>query len=980
MILVIVAAVLVVLLLSLRAIAHFYTDYLWFQSVGASAAWQRRLGTQVVLAFVFALVFLVLVYINMEVAERLAPAAQTVGPPDDLIERYRELVEPRRRSVQLAVSLVFAIIAGLGASGQWQNWLLFRYGKSFGVTDPLHHTDVAFYIFKLPFLSYALDWAFAVMVIVLLIVAVLHYLNGGIRVPGTGPAVSGKVKAHLSLLVAAIALIKAADYWLDRYRLTLSNRGVVTGALYADVHAQLPATTLLIAISVFCAALFIVNIRQRGWGLPVIAVGLWALMAVMAGAAYPWFIHRFTVLPDQSARESKYIGYNIDATRSAMGIDKVKERNFDYETKPPDDSITRNKDTVKNIRVLDPNVVQPTFQALEAKLDFYGFDDIDVDRYKIDDETTQVLIGARELDPTKLPQTTWEAKHLSYTHGYGLALAPANAVTANGQPDFLVRDVPIAVDASHTTSLDLPHPEIYFGEHMDGTDGSGYAIVGTKLVEQGGTVTSKYQGNAGVAINSFVRKAAFALRFGDIEPLISNYLTNKSKILYNRDVAERVRSVAPFMKWDSDPYPVIAGGRLSYIVDGYTTAATYPYGQSANTKGLADGTDLKNEDFNYLRNSVKAVVDAYDGTVTMYLTDDLYGARDPIVRAYAAAFPSLFKPSSAIPAAIKEHLRYPEDMFRVQTAMWGRYHISKAADFYRNDDNWDVAQNPPSKPDARTDTSALTTVSTTDEINPYYLEMKLPQQEKSEFLVFRPFVPHSDNGSKRQLTSFMIGKSDPTDFGTLEVYTMTDDKGARNREVDGPLIAHQKMVSDVTASQQLTLLNGSNGGSKVDFGNMLIVPIDRGLLYVRPLYVRGDTTDSPPVLKKVLVEMGGQVQIGDTLAEALKKLFPSAEIDTREASKPPDSGTPTTTAPGGTTTPTTPTTGAKPADLIASAIKLFDEADKALRDGGAKSIATYQDKTAQAEDLIRQANAALGGAPDTTTTVPATSVPGTPNQ
>jgi uncharacterized membrane protein (UPF0182 family) len=972
-----VVAVLVALVLSARAIAGFYTDYLWFDSVHHTDTWSTILQTKVLLATVFVLIFFGLIYGNLLIADRVAPVGFR-GPEDELLVRYREFVTPRRRLLRFVVSFLFALIAGIGASGQWNNWLLFRNGGSFGITDPVNHKDLGFYVFKLPFLSYVLGWLFASVVVVLLIVTVIHYLNGGIRLQVAGQRVTPQVKAHLSVLLAVLALLKAADYWLEQYQLLMSDRGVVKGATYTDVNAQLPAIKLLLLISLLSAILFLVNIRQRGWTLPIVATGLWVLVALVAGAIYPWFIQTFQVARKESAREAPYIARNISATRAALGLDKVKVNSFDYTPTPTDQAITNNAATVRNIRLLDPSVSLNTYKNLESQLAYYQFTDLDVDRYPIgpDQSTTQVVLGTRELNPDKIPNDSWESQHLIYTHGYGVALAPANTVTDKGRPDFQISGVPITINPAVASVMPIDRPEIYFGNNPGLDSATDYAIARTKRSEVSSQFeNTTYKGTGGVQLKGFVRRAAFFLRFGDLQTLTSDYLTDQSRVLYHRDVADRVKEVAPFLRVDHDPYPVIVDGRIKFVVDAYTTASTYPYGQTADTSQLDSDADLASTDFNYMRNSVKAVVDAYDGTVDLYMTDTLYGKRDPIIRAYAAAFPKLLKTADQMPKDLRSHLRYPEDMFRVQTAMWGQYHTTSPGAFYDQSDRWDVAQDP------GTDITPTTTATGQHpRIDPYYLLMKLPNSKSVDYLLFRPYVPHSDDDSKQKLTSFIVGTSDPDNYGQLQTFRMTtlnaDGTRQPNPNVDGPLIANSNILSDTDSqvSQTITLLE--RGGSKVDFGNLLMIPIDKSLLYVRPIYVRADTTDSPDVLRKVAIAIGERVAVGDTLRDALAQIFPTATIDTAEptpTTTPGETGSPPPTQTGGgtptTTPPTTAPTSGDPSALIGQALTLFQEADDALKSGGAGGLSDYQAKTQQAEDLIRQAQAELGGQGTTTTVV-----------
>ncbi|MCC6225830.1 MAG: UPF0182 family protein [Microthrixaceae bacterium] len=954
---IVVVVAIVALVLSAQTIARFYTDFLWFDALGQSVVWRTELLTKVALALVFAFAFFLLLFVNLVVADRVAPPFALASAEDEVVLRYRELVGPRQRAVRVGIALVFAMVVGFGASSQWQSWLLFRNGGEFGLKDSFLGRDVGFYLFDLPFLSYLSGWAFAAVLITTIIVGAIHYLNGGIRVQVGSSAVSPQVKIHLSVLLALMAFLKAADYLLKRSQLLFSERGYVRGATYTDVNAQDPAIKLLILISLLSGVLFLVNIAKRGWTLPVVAVALWAVISVVAGAIYPWFIESFQVSRKQSAREAPYIQRNILATRDAFGLSKIVEQNFDYASEPTSDEVAAGGATISNIRLLDPKVSSQTFHNLQSQLSFYRFaTDLDVDRYPInpDGSNVEVVLAARELNPDTDLATTWESRHLIYTHGYGVALAPANAVTSEGLPDFKVSGAsPISVASDVSSVLKLSRPEIYFGEGIDGAAGDGYAIVGTTRKEKSAGVDTAYEGKGGVRVKGLLRRAAFYLRFGDLEALTSDYLTSKSRILYNRDVEARVRELAPFLKLDSDPYPVVVGGRIKYIVDGYTTASTYPYAELADTSQVAPGADLAREPFNYVRNSVKAVVDAYDGTVALYLSDTLYGGRDPVIRAYAKAFPGLF--IEKVPDEIKAHLRYPEDLFRVQTAMWGRYHQDSASAFFEGSDRWDVAQDPGNsvRPTEATGSRAR--------VEPYYLQMRVPGDENERFVLFRPFVPHSTDDSKKQLTSFMLADSDPEVYGRLQVFTLTSSVGEkveRNRDVDGPLTVNSRILSsrEGNISQELTLLNQGEGGSKVQLGNLLMVPLGRSILYVRPVYVSASSADSAPELRLVIVADGERTEVGTTLREALTKLYPDVgDIETREGTldqPQPDDDPATEPAPD-------PETAEDPAEMLKQALGLFAEADTALKEGGATSLQEYADKNAEAAALVERAHAAL---------------------
>jgi hypothetical protein len=945
---------------SLRGIAGVWTDYLWFDSLGFSSVWRGVLSARVALGVIFTGTFFLLMWLNLVIADRMAPKFRPAGPEEELLERYHALVGRRAGLVRIAVAGLFAFIAGAGVSAKWQDWVLFTNRVDFGIKDPQFGTDIGFYVFQLPFLSFVVSWLFAAFVIIFIVVVVAHYLNGGIRVQSPGQRVTPQVKAHLSVLLGVMALIKAADYWLQRYELTLSSRGAVDGATYTDVNAQLPAIYLLLLISLLSAVLFLVNIRRRGWVLPVLAVGLWAFVAIVAGGIYPAFVQRFQVEPAESTKEEPYIQRNIDATRAAFGLDAVDTEAFAYDEDLDAAALSDNAGTVRNIRLLDPAVVNTAYQQLQAERGFYTFPgDLDVDRYTIDGETTQVVLGARQLDPGDIPQQSWEGQRLAFTHGFGLALSPANAVTEEGRPDFIVRNVPVVSDVP---SIDVSQPQLYFGENL-----GGYSIVDTTrdevdyLNEAGETITYRFEGDGGVGIGSFMRQAAFALRFGDIDPVVSNFLTPESRIMYVRDVRERVETVAPFLEFDADPYPVVADdGRIVYVIDGYTTSNHYPYSQQAENNDLPDTSGL-NGSFNYVRNSIKAVVDGYNGDVTLYVLPDdmLPSGGDPIAEAYRQAFPDLFEDFEDMPEDLQQHIRYPDDVFRVQTNMWGRYHIGDATDFYEQTGGWAVAQDPGNQVAAAQTTSATNeqgqVVSTSERrIDPYYQLMRLPDEDQEAFLSLRPFVPASENDDRRQLTSFMTAKSDPDEYGRLQVFEMP------GTQVDGPTIVSAAINSDPAVSREITLLDQQ--GSQVKLGNLLIIPIDQSLLYIRPLYTEASTGTQVPSLERVIVVYGDRVVINDTLQESLEELFGEAP-DTQEQA--PD-GEPSDEPTDEPAEPPAEDPDAEVADLLAQADQLFQEADAALADG---DLGTYDDKVEEARDLLGQALELTGGiAPTTSTT------------
>ena len=950
---------LVLLLTSLRGIARFYTDFLWYDSLDQAGVWRGVLGAKVVLAVLFIAVFFVLAWVNLLIADRIAPPYRVAGPEDELLERYHDLVSERAGWVRAGVAGVLAVIAGSGVSAEWNSWILFRNGGDFGTSDAQFGQDVGFYVFKLPFLSFVVDWLFASLLIVLIVTIVAHYLNGGIRVQPPSPRVTPQVKAHLSVLLAGLALVKAVDYWLQRYELTVSSRGVVDGATYTDVNAQLPVLNLLVLISVAAAILFVANIFRRGWALPVLAVGLWVFVAVVAGGIYPQVVQSFQVRPNESAKERPYIERNIDATLDALDLREVSVQRFTPNTETSSVDLAGAEPTIRNIRLWDPapSLSGQTFEQLQRIRNYYGIDDIDVDRYPIDGELTQVNIGPRSINAEGVPGDSWEAEHLAYTHGYGVVLAPSNA-TVSSEPDFLVGNIPPEIDPSLSDSgFELTQPRLYFGEDLDG-----YVVVGTDRAEidfQGEdneTQTTRYEGDDGVPANSLLRRTAFALRFGDLNPLISDFMTDDSKVIFQRNVVDRVRALAPFLDADADPYPVVVDGEITWMVDLYTTTSRYPYAQQADTDQLTSGSGL-NHDFNYVRNSVKATVDAYDGTVALYVVDD----DDPIIRAYDKAFPDLFTDGADMPDALREHVRYPEDLFRIQTAAYGRYHLENPEAFFDQDDAWRVARDPGTA-------GADPTTQVTDEqgqltgeqraprIAPYYQLLQLPQDESgnpspaAEMVMMRPFVPYSEDDSTQTLTAFMAARMDGDSYGDLVVYELS-----AQELPPGPGIA----AASISADEDVSVLRNrlGTGGSEVRFGNLLLVPIDNAVLYVQPFYVVGEGRNLP-LLQQVIVTYGDEVVIDETLSGALTSLFGQQAVTQEQPDAPaPDEGAPPDEGEGeGGADDPTGTAAEQAGQLLDEANDLFAEADEALTGG---DLATYEARINEARDKVAEAVALL---------------------
>jgi uncharacterized membrane protein (UPF0182 family) len=776
------------------------------------------------------------------------------------------------------------------------------------------------------------SWLFQLIIVTALLVAALHYLNGGIRLrQGRRPEVSDGVKAHISVMLAGLALLKAGAYRLDSYELLYSTRGAVFGASFTDRNAHLPALTLLIFISIAAAVLLLLNLRRRGWTLPIVAGGLWLVVSVVVGGVIPAFVQRFQVLPNELNREREFIQEHIQFTLEAYGLgsEHLTTQQFAAESEldsltPAD--LTANRDTIDNIRLWDPGVLTQTYQQLQEIRTYYELPNVDVDRYTIDGELTQVMVAARELDGDDLPAGGWVNERLVYTHGFGEVVSPANAANpTTGEPAFLVRDIP---PVSSVPELATEQPRIYFGEAARTDD---FVIVNTAQPEvdfpsgegDGQVVRNTYDGEGGVPIGDLLRRAAFALRFGDLNTLISPELTGESRMLMVRNIVDRLERIAPLLHADNDPYIALIDGRLVWIVDLYSTTDRYPYSQPAIDSRLAVSSDLPRR-FNYIRNSVKAVVDAYDGTMTLYVIDD----DDPLVSAYAKIFPNVFTPGSEMPQEVREHLRYPEDMFRVQSDMWAIYHQEEPDVWFSNDDIWEIPADPSTAPRIET----LRGGSAERPTVPYYLLMRLPDEEQLSYLALQSFNPEN----RPNMTSFLVALSDPGRYGELVNFELPT-----GRLINGVEQVGARINQDPDISEQFTLLGQQ--GSEVVQGNLLVVPIDESILYIQPIYIVGEQLQIPEFKRVVAVFGSEKPQMRETLDEALIAVF--------GGSGAPDSGD------GGTDD------GADPGDggaiIVPDTVEeLVVEIDRLLADADAalarSDLGEYQRLIEEAQALISQ--------------------------
>ncbi len=946
-----------VLLISLRGIAAFYTDKLWFDSLELGSVWSTTLGTKISLTLLGAGVCFGLIWANMVIAERLAPAFRPVAPDDDLIERYHDLVGHRAVLVRLGLAVFLALLFGTSLGANWNEWLLFRNRVDFGQKDATFNTDIGFYVFQLPFLTAALSWLFSVLIVVLFATLLVHIVNGGIRFQTQMDRTTPQVKAHVSVLLGVLALVQAGRYWIGRYELTFSTRGTVDGATYTDVNVELRAVYLLVVIALFAFALFIANIWRRGWVLPVMAVGLWMFVATLASGLVPAFVQRFRVEPSESSMEAPYIANNIEATRSSYGLD-VEDETFTWEGDLTAEDLAAEVETLQNVRLWDPAIIERSYERQQQLKGFYEINDVDVDRYEIDGQITPVMISARDLDTSGVPQASWEATHLAYTHGYGVVAAKANDRTGSGDPALLARDIPVVTTGGMP---EVENPGIYFGENK-----SGYVIVDTDRPEidyqdaDNEPVTTSYQGEDGVRLGSgvtgFVRRGAFALRFGDINPLVSGNIRPESRVLIERDVTARLHAVAPFLAYDHDPYVVVVDGSVKYVLDAYTTTSNYPNAERADHDGLNAESGLRGRTFNYVRNSVKAVVDAYDGTVTLYVVD----AEDPIIQAYGKAFPDLFTDGDQVPEELEAHFRYPEDLFTVQTQMWARYHESNVDTFYNGNSEWNVPREPGAQ---RLEGEETATVDADGEVvtarSPYeskYMLMKLPGDDEVSFVMLRPFVPAQRGGVGNQnlLTAFMVASSDPDSYGQLRSFVLPG-----GSLPDGPVTATDNIQADADVADFRR--NTCTGQAVCDVSTPSIIPIGNSILYVQSFFVSGTDLGAPNLTRVIVAHQsadGTQIEMAPTFREALVEIFgedvpggiqdtPIVEDPAEGPDEPSDPEDPDPTPPD-TTPEVDETLAQEQARLITELDAAFTAAETAARAG---DMVEYANRIEEAREL-----------------------------
>ena len=851
--------VLFVLTSILFSLSGFYADLLWFRSVGFVDVWQTSLFTKIFLFIGFGLATAAIISLNIYLAFRKRPVYVPVSVEADNLERYRAQLEPIRRLASIGIFLVIFYFAGTAGTRFWQQWLLFRNSTDFGQVDPQFGLDISFFAFKLPMYQALIGWGISTIVLAIIAAAAVHYIYGGIRTQVKEERTTVAARVQLSILLGLLVLLKAVAYWFDRYALTLKEGRLITGLTYSDVNALLPAKSILAAIAVICSLLFFANIIRKSWLLPTAGVALMVIASVLIAGVYPAAIQQFQVKPSESTKEAPFIQRNIDATRDAYGLSKVEVTDYQATVTTSAGQLANDAATIANIRLMDPNVLSSTFRQLQQIKPYYAFaDSLDIDRYKIDGKERDVVVAVRELNIDGNPSRNWINDHLVYTHGFGMVGAFGNTVDADGKPTFTVGDIP------PTKGLGEFQPRVYFGENVPD-----YSIIGGPAASNpveldypddnspNGQKNYTYTGKGGVPMGSLFTRLLFAIKYQEQRIVLSNLINSESKILFNRNPRERVAKVAPWLTIDGDPYPAIIDGKILWIIDGYTTSAGYPNSRVVNLANTGDAltsrsnavSSLDDRNVNYIRNSVKATVDAYDGTVSLYQWDD----KDPVLSTWSKAFPGSVKPRSEISAELLAHVRYPEDMFRVQRDILSAYHVTTADAFYGGQDFWRVPLDP----------SSFGANSANQP--PYYLTMQIPGQSKPTFSLYTPFVPR---GGRENLTALAVVNSDAGDeYGKITVLQLP-----RSTNIAGPSQVSSNFEAKPEVATSLSLLR--QGGSDVVLGNLLTLPVGKGLLYVQPVYVRATgNTAAYPLLQKVLVSFGDQIGFSETLQGALDQVF-----------------------------------------------------------------------------------------------------------
>ena len=960
----------VVIIAGLMFAANFWTDYKWFNSVGYTNVFLTELWTRVLLFAVAALVMAVIVGASIFFAYRARPGVRPMSLEQQGLDRYRQSIDPHRKLFFWIAVGALALLAGAAASGDWRSYLQFVNGVNFGAPDPEFGMDIAFFAFTYPFLRVLLGYLYAAVILAFIAAVIVHYLYGGVRLQNdSGQRATPAARVHLSVLLGLFVLLRAGSYWLDRYGLVFSDRGYTFGASYTDVNAVKTALTILTVISVICAVLFFANIAFKNTMIPVASLGLLVLSGAVVGVAYPAIVQNFQVDPNEQRLESPYIERNIENTREAYGVADAEVETYDATTELTPQELAAEADTIPSVRLADPSVVSQTFQQMQQVRGFYQFPDVlEVDRYPdADGNLIDTIVAVRELDGPPADQDNWLNRHLIYTHGFGMVAAAGNLIDDEGRPVFTEYNIPPRGDLSDVVGE--YEPRIYYGREgaeyvivqaeeeydypldseaeepdvptledavdsspdaddarvpADGDEGAEEAPAeDAEAVEEGAEdeptggsqAYNRYDGDGGVPLNNFLDRILYAIKYQETSILLNSAITSDSRIIYERDPLNRVEKVAPFLTVDSRPYPAVVEGKVVWIVDGYTTSDGYPYANRidfarAVTDTFTDGTiqqvgALPGNEVNYIRNSVKATVDAYDGSVTLYGWDE----EDPVLQTWEGAFPGTIVNKDEMSDELVQHLRYPDDLFKVQREIMREYHVTDAASYYGGQDFWSVPNDPTREGDAPEP--------------PYRQTINYPGADEASFSLTTTFVPRG----RENLAAFMAVDSNPEseDYGQLKLLELP-----RSTVIFGPGQVQNAFDSDADVREVLLPLEQSN--AEVTRGNLLTLPFAGGLLYVEPLYVQagGGGAASFPLLQQVMVGFGEEVAIGSNLQDALNNLFeggeaplpdPDVEEGTEDDEEPAEAGADDGDGGGGDANDLT--------DALNEAVEAWEEAQEA---------------------------------------------------
>lgn len=861
-----------VLLVLFVVFAQVFTEALWFQQLGFLQVFTTEWIAKIILFFVGVLIMGGAIWFPLMLAYKKRPVYAPTSPRQENLDRYREAIEPLRRVVTIVVPAVIGVMGGVALSAAWQQALLFVNASEFGQKDPQFNMDLGFYMFHFPLLRTVADYVAMALLLSLIAAVIAHYLMGGIR-PGDDSklTVSKTARYHLAISAGLLILAQGVRLFLQRYSVLTSTGGLMTGASYKDVNITLPAMLIVAIAAVVVALIMAANAFRNVWKLSIVSVLMLLILGAVSIVALPATVQQLQVQPSEQSLEKEYLQRNIDATRHAYGIGDVEVIPYSPSTDGKSGALRKDAQTAASIRLLDPNLVSDTFRQIQQQRPFYSFpEQLDVDRYNINDEMQDTVIAVRELNPASQADSSWLNQAVVYTHGFGVVAAYGNRQGGDGQPAFLEANIP------PTGELGEYEPRIYFGERSPR-----YSIVGAPEGadpreidypadnEDGGAqVYNTFKGDGGPSVGNFFNRLLFAIKFQDEQIVLSDALNSESQILFNRSPRERAQKVAPFLQIDGDPYPAVVDGRVQWIMDGYTTSKEYPYStpqvlqdatQDSNTQRSGTTAALPPQQVNYIRNSVKVTVDAYDGSVKLYKWDD----EDPVLKTWSKIFPDMVKPMSEMSGDLMSHVRYPEDMFKVQRSLLTRYHVDDANSFYTGQDFWTTPTDPTVNQESRLMQP------------PFYLTLQMPNQDAPAFSLTSSFIPRPTEGQTRNnLTGFLAANADAgnekgvkhDDYGKLRLLQLP-----RNTTFPGPGQAQNNFNTEPNVQSSLNLLR--QGESKVQNGNLLTLPVAGGLLYIQPVYVRSAGETSYPVLQRVLVAFGEQIGFAPTLDEALDQVF-----------------------------------------------------------------------------------------------------------